>query len=148
MASSRDGHRTVALVHQAVTTAQVRRQTNYNQTSMGQDDRACRHTADESDPTMSATPMRNCFKDQARLCVHLTAEQNLPGRTMNRVEKRKGQALHCGQETLELNLEKRNQADEDKCNEPIYGTRARRRGAFRRIVVRGAQAGNIWEGSE
>ena len=70
---------------------------------------------------LSATAMRDCFQDTPDLTPYTAAPNRIPLDEMNPpLEKLKGQALHWAKESLELDLDEADEADEETFNRILW----------------------------
>jgi YVTN family beta-propeller protein len=116
-----DGHRTVALVVSPYTKRQFVDHTNYNQTGMVKTIELLLGLPPMNQLDLSATPMRNCFQGRCDLTPYRCLDNRIPLDQMNPpLIKLQGKALHWAKESLTLDLEEGDEADEDTLNRILW----------------------------
>src|SRR5262249_27117442 len=116
-----DGHRTVALAISPYTKRQFVDHTNYNQTGMVKTIELLLGLPPMNQLDLSATPVRNCFQDRPDLAPYACLENKVPLDQMNPpLIKLQGKALHWARESLTLDLEEGDAADEDTLNRILW----------------------------
>jgi hypothetical protein len=116
-----DGHRTVALVISPYTRRGYVDHTSYNQTGMVKTIELMLGLPPMNQMDLSATPMRNCFQEEANLSPYASVANRIPLDEMNpAVKALRGQALHWAKKSLELDLDEGDQADEDTLNRILW----------------------------
>ena len=116
-----DGHRTVALVLSPYTRRKFVDSTNYNQTSMVRTIELILGLPPMNQLDLSATPMRSCFEAKPDLTPFTCLPNAIPLDEMNPpLEKLKGQALRWAKESLALDLESEDKAEEDIFNRILW----------------------------
>lgn len=116
-----DGHRTVALVLSPYTRRKAVDSTNYNQTSMVKTIELILGLPPMNQLDLSATPMRGCFQENPDLTPFKSLPNQIPLDEMNPpIKKLKGKALYWAKKSMELDLQKEDQADEDTFNRILW----------------------------
>ena len=116
-----DGHRTVALVLSPYTKRKYVDSTNYNQVGMVKTIELILGLPPMNQLDLAATPMRNCFQNTPDLSPYTCLPNNIPLDTMNPPLKNlKGKALSFARQSLALDLEKEDRADEDTFNRILW----------------------------
>jgi YVTN family beta-propeller protein len=116
-----DAHRTVALVISPYTKRRHVDHTNYNQTGMVKTIELILGLPPMNQLDLSATPMRNCFQVKPDPTPYQCRPNKIPLDEMNlSLEKLKGQALHWARQSLALNLDDGDEADEDTLNRILW----------------------------
>jgi YVTN family beta-propeller protein len=116
-----DGHRTVALVVSPYTKRHFVDHTNYNQTGMVKTIELLLGLPPMNQLDLSATPMRACFQDRPDPTPYRCVENRIPLDQMNPpLPKLQGKALHWAKESLTLDLEEGDAADEDTLNRILW----------------------------
>lgn len=116
-----DAHRTVALVLSPYTRRQYVDHTNYNQTGMVKTIELILGLPPMNQLDLSATPLRYCFQAKADLTPFTCLPHRIPLDEMNPPMSRlRGQALHWAQQSVALNLDEGDQADEDTLNRILW----------------------------
>jgi YVTN family beta-propeller protein len=116
-----DGHRTVALVISPYTGRTFVDSTNYNQTGMVKTIELMLGLPPMNQMDLSATPMRACFHSTADLRTYEHVPNRIPLDEMNPpLSKLKGAALHWARQSLALELDKADKADEDTLNRILW----------------------------
>lgn len=116
-----DAHRTVALVVSPYTRRGFVDHTNYNQTGMVKTIELILGLPPMNQLDLSATPMRNCFQATADLTPYTVLPNRIPLDQMNPpLKDLKGTALKWARESLELDLEVEDRADEDTFNRILW----------------------------
>lgn len=116
-----DAHRTVALVISPYTKRRVVDSTNYNQTSMVKSIELILGLPPMNQLDLAASPMRGCFTDQPDLTPFTCLPNRIPLDQMNQpVERLRGEALHWARQSLALNLDEGDKADEETLNRILW----------------------------
>jgi YVTN family beta-propeller protein len=116
-----DGHRTVALAISPYTRRHFVDSTNYNQTGMVKTIELMLGLPPMNQMDLSATPMRGCFQATADLRPYQHRPNRIPLDEMNPpLSKLKGAALHWARQSLALELDKGDRADEDTLNRILW----------------------------
>jgi YVTN family beta-propeller protein len=116
-----DSHRTVALVISPNTRRHFVDHTNYNQTGMVKTIELVLGLPPMNQLDLSASALRRCFQDQADLTAYTCLENRIPLDQMNPLlGNLQGKALHWAQESLKLDLEDGDAADEDTLNRILW----------------------------
>jgi YVTN family beta-propeller protein len=116
-----DGHRTVALVVSPYTKRHFADHTNYNQTGMVKTIELVLGLPPMNQLDLSATPLRHCFQDRPDLAPYRCVDNRIPLDQMNPpLLKLQGKALHWAKESLTLDLEEGDAADEDTLNRILW----------------------------
>jgi YVTN family beta-propeller protein len=116
-----DGHRTVALVVSPYTKRHFVDHTNYNQTGMVKTIELLLGLPPMNQLDLSATPLRNCFQAEPDPTPYRCLENRIPLDQMNPpLPKLQGKALHWAKESLTLDLEEGDAADEDTLNRILW----------------------------
>jgi YVTN family beta-propeller protein len=116
-----DGHRTVALVISPYTKRKYVDHTSYNQTGMVKSIELILGLPPMNQLDLSATAMRNCFTDKADLTPYVAVPNEIPLDEMNKpFSALTGVALHWAKESLKLNLDEGDKADEETLNRILW----------------------------
>jgi YVTN family beta-propeller protein len=116
-----DGHRTVALAMSPYTKRKSVDHTNYNQTGMVKTIELMLGLPPMNQLDLSATPMRNCFGDQADLTPYTSVGNKVALDEMNPpLKELRGKARFWAEKSLALNLQQGDKADEDTLNRIIW----------------------------
>jgi Phosphoesterase family len=116
-----DGHRTVALVISPYTRRGFVDHTNYNQTGMVKTIELALGLPPINQLDLSATSMRNCFQNRADLSPYTCRPNNIPLDQMNPPLKiLNGKALYWAKQSLALDLDEEDRADEDTLNRILW----------------------------
>jgi YVTN family beta-propeller protein len=116
-----DGHRTVALAISPYTRRRFVDHTNYNQTGMVKTIELILALPPMTQLDLSATPMRNCFQSQPDLTPYKCTPNLVALDEMNPpIKELTGKALYWAKQSLALNLEKADQANEDIFNRILW----------------------------
>jgi YVTN family beta-propeller protein len=116
-----DGHRTVALVISPYTRRHFVDHTNYTQVGMVKTIELILGLPPMNQLDLAATPMRNCFQQQPDLTPFTCVPNQIALDEMNPPLKAlTGQALYWAKKSLELELDKGDQADEDTLNRILW----------------------------
>jgi YVTN family beta-propeller protein len=116
-----DGHRTVALAISPYTRRHYVDHTNYNQTGMVKTIELMLGLPPMNQLDLSATPMRSCFQAEPDVTRYTCRPNQIPLDEMNPPAKAlRGPALHWAKKSLELDLDKEDQADEDTLNRILW----------------------------
>jgi YVTN family beta-propeller protein len=116
-----DAHRTVALVISPYTKRRFVDHTNYNQTGMVKTIELLLGLPPMNQLDLSATPMHHCFQVTADLAPYTCRPNQIPLDEMNpALKKLNGKALFWARQSLALNLEKGDEADEDTLNRILW----------------------------
>jgi YVTN family beta-propeller protein len=116
-----DAHRTVALVISPFTKREFVDHTNYNQTGMVKTIELMLRLPPMTQLDLSATPMRNCFRASPDVSPYTCRPSRIPLDEMNpSLEKLQGKALHWARESLAMNLDEGDAADEDTLNRILW----------------------------
>ena len=116
-----DGHRTVALVISPYTKRKFVDSTNYNQTGMVKTIELMLGLPPMNQLDLSATAMRGCFQAKPDLAPYIHVENKIALDQLNPPTKAlKGNALHWAKESLKLDLDDADQADEDTLNRILW----------------------------
>src|SRR5438270_758055 len=116
-----DAHRTVALVISPFTRRKHVDSTNYNQTGMVKTIELILGLPPMNQLDLSATPMRNCFQDPPDLASYTALPNKIPLDEMNPpLGKLTGRARYWAEQSLKLELDKGDQADEDTLNRILW----------------------------
>jgi hypothetical protein len=116
-----DGHRTVGLVVSPYTRRGAVVHTNYNQTSMLRTIEVILGLPHLNRFDLNATPMEDCFQAAADLRPYKVLPNRTPLDEMNPPLKAlSGAALHWAQESMQLDLDEVDRADEDTFNRILW----------------------------
>ncbi len=116
-----DGHRTVALAISPYTRRKFVDSTHYTQTGMVKTIELMLGLPPMNQFDLSATPMRNCFTDQADLSPYSAVPNNIPLDQMNRqMSELSGDELYWAQKSMELDFSEVDRADEDTLNRILW----------------------------
>jgi YVTN family beta-propeller protein len=116
-----DGHRTVALVISPYTRRRFVDHTNYNQTGMVKTIELILGLPPMNQLDLSATPMRACFQARPDLSPYTCLPNRVPLDQMNpSLKDLRGRALHWARQSLALDLEDADRADEDTLNRILW----------------------------
>jgi YVTN family beta-propeller protein len=116
-----DGHRTVALVISPYTKRKFVDHTNYNQTGMVKTIELILGLPPMNQLDLSATAMRNCFQVKPDLTPYACIKNKITLDEMNPpLKKLEGKALHWAKESLALDLDEADEADEDTLNRILW----------------------------
>jgi hypothetical protein len=117
-----DGHRTVALVVSPYTRRKVVDSTNYNQTSMVRTIELILGLPPMNQIDASATPMSSCFMEKADLTPYSAVPNRIPLDRLNpeMSEIKEARARHWAEESVKLNLEEVDKADENIFNRILW----------------------------
>jgi YVTN family beta-propeller protein len=116
-----DGHRTVALVVSPYTKRHFVDHTNYNQTGMVKMIELLLGLPPMNQLDLSATAMRNCFQERPEFRPYTCLENRIPLDRMNPpLGLLQGKALHWAKESLKLDLDEGDAADEDTLNRILW----------------------------
>jgi YVTN family beta-propeller protein len=116
-----DGHRTVALVISPYTRRGFVDHTSYNQTGMVKTIELVLGLPPMNQLDLSATALRACFQDKPDLRPYTARPNKIPLDEMNPpMERLTGKALYWARKSMELNLDKADQADEDTFNRILW----------------------------
>ncbi|HEX5270377.1 MAG TPA: alkaline phosphatase family protein, partial [Gemmataceae bacterium] len=116
-----DAHRTVALVVSPYTKRKYVDHTNYNQTGMVKTIELVLGLPPMNQLDLSATAMRDCFRDEPDLTPYEAVKGKVALDEMNPpLKELKGQALHWAKESLALDLDDADAADEDTFNRILW----------------------------
>jgi hypothetical protein len=116
-----DAHRTVALVVSPYTKRKHVDHTCYNQTGMVKTIELMLGLPPMTQLDLSATPTRNCFTDRPDLTPYNCVPNEIPLDEMNKpLDALKGAALDWARESLKLNLEEGDKADEETLNRILW----------------------------
>jgi YVTN family beta-propeller protein len=116
-----DGHRTVALAISAYTRRKHVDQTCYNQTGMVKTIELMLGLPPMNQLDLSATPMRNCFQDRPDLTPYVCVPNKIKLDEMNlALNQLKGTALHWAKQSVALNLDDGDAADEETLNRILW----------------------------
>ncbi|HTU25306.1 MAG TPA: bifunctional YncE family protein/alkaline phosphatase family protein [Pirellulales bacterium] len=120
-----DGHRTVALVASPYTRRGALVSTNFNQTGLVRTIELILGLKPMNQFDSSATPMLDCFTDQADLTPYTAVPNTVPLDQLNPPLSaiRDERQLHWAQESLELELDEVDEADEDTLNRILWHAR-------------------------
>jgi Phosphoesterase family len=116
-----DGHRTVALAISAYTKRKHVDHTCYNQTGMVKTIELMLGLPPMNQLDLSATPMKNCFMEKPDLTPYVCVPNKIKLDEMNAaLDGLKGPALHWAKESVALNLDEGDAADEDTLNRILW----------------------------
>ncbi len=117
-----DGHRTVAMVVSPYTRRNVVDSTNYNQTSMVRTIELILGLPPMNQLDASATPMASCFMDKPDLTPYVVAPNQIPLDRLNPelAEIKNPRELHWAKESVKLDLDEEDKADEDTFNRILW----------------------------
>ncbi len=116
-----DAHRTVALVVSPYTKRKYVDHTNYNQTGMVKTIELILGLPPMNQLDLSATAMRDCFRDRPDLTPYQAVKNKVALDEMNPpLKDLKGPALHWAKESLALDLDAADEADEDTFNRILW----------------------------
>jgi hypothetical protein len=95
--------------------------TNYNQTGLVKTIELILGLPPMNQLDLSATPMRNCFQDKPDLTPYTAVPNKVPLDELNPpLGQLKGPALYWAKKSLELNLAREDEADEDTLNRILW----------------------------
>jgi YVTN family beta-propeller protein len=116
-----DGHRTVALVISPYTRRHFVDHTNYTQVGMVKTIELVLGLPPMNQMDLSATAMRSCFQTKPDLTHYSCRANQIALDEMNpAIEKLQGKALYWARQSLALNLNKADQADENTFNRILW----------------------------
>jgi YVTN family beta-propeller protein len=116
-----DAHRTVALAISPYTRRKYVDHTNYNQTGMVKTIELMLGLPPMNQLDLSATPMRNCFADKPDLTAYECVPNKIKLDEMNKpLKDLLGEALKWAKESLEMDFEEGDKADEDTLNRILW----------------------------
>jgi hypothetical protein len=116
-----DGHRTVAMVISPYTRRKFVDHTNYNQTGMVKTIELILGLPPMNQLDLSATAMRKCFQPRADLTAYRCLDNKIPLDEMSRpLDKLDGEALRWAKESMALDLDEADEADEDTLNRILW----------------------------
>jgi hypothetical protein len=117
-----DGHRTVALVVSPYTRRKVVDSTNFNQTSMVRTIELILGLPPMNQLDASATPMNNCFTEKADLTPYSAMPNLIPLDRLNpeMSEIKEARARHWAEESVKMNLDEVDKADENVFNRVLW----------------------------
>jgi YVTN family beta-propeller protein len=116
-----DAHRTVALAISPYTKRRFVDHTNYNQTGMVKTIELILGLPPMNQLDLSATAMRNCFRAETELTPYSCRPNTIPLDEMNlSLERLRGRALERAKQSLALNLDEGDKADEDTLNRILW----------------------------
>jgi DNA-binding beta-propeller fold protein YncE len=116
-----DGHRTVALVISPYTKRKFVDHTNYNQTGMVKTIEMILGLPPMNQLDLSATPLRGCFQDKPDLTPYRALASKIALDEMNPpLKKLDGPALRWAKESIALDLDDADAADEDTLNRILW----------------------------
>jgi YVTN family beta-propeller protein len=120
-----DGHRTVALVVSPYTRRKVVDSTNYNQTSMVRTIELILGLPPMNQIDASATPMNSCFMDQPDLTPYSAVPNLVPLDSLNpeMSEIKDARARHWAEQSVAMNLDEVDKADENIFNRVLWHAR-------------------------
>ncbi len=120
-----DGHRTVAMVISPYTRRSAVDSTNYNQTSMVRTIELMLELPPMNQIDASATPMSSCFTDRPDLTPYDAVPNQIPLDRMNPdlAKIKDPRELHWAQESMKLNLDEEDKADENTFNRILWHAR-------------------------
>lgn len=117
-----DGHRTVALVISPYTRRKVVDSTNFNQTSMVRTIELILGLPPMNQIDASATPMSSCFMEKANLTPYSAVPNLIPLDRLNpeMTEVKEARARHWAKESVKMNLDEADKADENTFNRVLW----------------------------
>jgi hypothetical protein len=116
-----DGHRSVAQVISPYTKRGFVDHTNYNQTGMVKSIELLLGLPPMNQLDLSATALRNCFRDTPDLTPYVSVPNRVPLDELNPpLEKLRGAARDWAKKSLELAFDKEDEADEDTLNRILW----------------------------
>ncbi len=116
-----DGHRTVGLVISPYTRRKAVDSTCYNQTGMVKTIELILGLPPMTQLDLSATPLRNCFANEPDLTPYTAAKNRVPLDEMNKsVGELKGKARDFALQSLKLDFDEEDRADEDTLNRILW----------------------------
>ena len=116
-----DGHRTIGLVISPYTRRKSVDSTCYNQTGMVKTIELILGLPPMTQLDLNATPMRGCFTGEPDLTPYTALPNEIPLDEMNRpVEKLEGKAKKVALQSLELDFDVEDRADEDTLNRILW----------------------------
>ena len=116
-----DGHRTVAQVISPYTRRKFVDHTNCNQTGMVKTIELVLGLPPMNQLDLSATPMRRCFQDRPDLTPFKAVPNRIPLDEMNPpLEALRGQALRRAKQSVAMDFDKEDEADEDTLNRILW----------------------------
>jgi YVTN family beta-propeller protein len=116
-----DGHRSVLQVISPYTRRQFVDHANYNQTGVVKTIELILGLPPLNQLDLSATPLRGCFQEKADLRPFTAAPNKVPLDEINPpLGKLHGKALHWAKESLEMDFDKEDEADEDTLNRILW----------------------------
>jgi YVTN family beta-propeller protein len=117
-----DGHRTVALVVSPYTRRNVVDSTNYNQTSMVRTIELILGLPPMNQIDASATPMNSCFMEKADMTAYSSVPNIVPLDRLNpeMSEIKEARARHWAEESVKMNLDEVDKADENIFNRVLW----------------------------
>ncbi|HEX5472997.1 MAG TPA: bifunctional YncE family protein/alkaline phosphatase family protein [Lacipirellulaceae bacterium] len=120
-----DGHRTVAMVISPYTRRHVVDSTNYNQTSLVRTIELMLGLPPMNQIDASATPMNSCFTDRPDFTPYDAVPNQIPLDRMNPdlATIKNARELHWAQESMKLNLDEEDKADENTFNRILWHAR-------------------------
>jgi YVTN family beta-propeller protein len=117
-----DGHRTVALVASPYTRRRVVDSTNYNQTSMVRTIELILGLPPMNQIDASATPMNSCFMEKPDMTPYSAVPNIIPLDRLNpeMSEIKEARARHWAEESVKMNLDEVDKADENIFNRVLW----------------------------
>jgi YVTN family beta-propeller protein len=117
-----DGHRTVALVVSPYTRRKIVDSTNYNQTSMVRTIELMLGLPPMNQIDASATPMSSCFMEKPDLTPYSAVPNLIPLDRLNpeMSEIKEARARHWAEESVKMNLDEVDKADENTFNRVLW----------------------------
>ncbi|WP_020471760.1 alkaline phosphatase family protein [Zavarzinella formosa] len=116
-----DGHRTVGLAISPYTKRKAVDSTCYNQTGMVKTIELMLGLPPMNQLDLTATPLRGCFTAKADLTAYTAVKNRIPLDEMNKpLSKLQGQAKIWAKQSLELDFDKEDMADEDTLNRILW----------------------------
>jgi YVTN family beta-propeller protein len=117
-----DGHRTVALVVSPYTRRKVVDSTNYNQTSLVRTIELILGLPPMNQIDASATPMNSCFMEKADMTPYSVVPNIIPLDRLNpeMSEIKEARARHWAEESVKMNLDEVDKADENIFNRVLW----------------------------
>jgi YVTN family beta-propeller protein len=117
-----DGHRTVALVVSPYTRRKLVDSTNYNQTSMVRTIELILGLPPMNQIDASATPMNSCFMEKADATPYSAVPNIIPLDRLNpaMAEIKEARARHWAEESVKMNLDEVDKADENTFNRVLW----------------------------
>jgi YVTN family beta-propeller protein len=116
-----DGHRTVALVISPYTRRKFVDHANYNQTGMVKTIELVLGLPPMNQLDLSATQMRGCFQDKPDVAAYRCVDNRIALDEMNPpLKKLTGPALRWAKESIALDLDDADEADEDLLNRILW----------------------------